>query len=367
LLVYWLLLGVLAFASLVYQRRYRLGADGTAEIDPGLSRQSGLFIALVAIALLVGLRYQVGGDWNGYLHLFRLMQQWPLSIALRRSPDELGYTLLNWLVVQAGGPFWLVNLGCAIPFVAGLSAFSRQQPNPWLALTVAAPLLIIVVAMGYTRQAAAMGFMLIGLTGLSGGRGYMWFFAWTLVGGLFHQSVLLFIALVPLSVFRFTPFSIPLLAIALFLGYLALEPHVVDRYSAGYIRQVYVAKGALFRIAPNAAAGMILLLFRYRFEGTKIELRFWTGLACAALLLQLLYFFIHSTVPLDRLSVYVLPLQVWVWSKIPTAFSGRRAPDLVLTILVIGYSAASLWIWLAFANHSKYWLPYQFYPMFASS
>ena len=104
----------------------------------------------------------------------------------------------------------------------------------------------------------------------------MWFFAWTLVGGLFHQSVLLFIALVPLFVFRFTPFWISLLAIALFLGDLALEPHVLDRYSAGYIRQVYVAKGALFRIAPNAAAGMILLLFRYRFEGTKIELRFWT-------------------------------------------------------------------------------------------
>lgn len=368
MLVYWLLLGVLASASLVYQRRFRVAADGTVEIDPRVSRQAGLFVALLAITLLIGLRYRVGGDWNSYLHLFGMMQQQrPLSAVLMRSPDEFGYTLLNWLVVRSGGDFWLVNLGCAIPFVAGLSAFSRQQPNPWLALAVAAPLLIIVVGMGYTRQAAAMGFMLIGLSGLCRGSSYLWFFAWTLMGGLFHQSVLLFIPLVPLFVFRFTPLSMLLLAIALFLGFLALEPHAIDRYSAGYIRQVYVAKGALFRIAPNAAAGLILVLFRHRFGGTRVELRFWTGLAYVAMFLQLLYFFIRSTVPLDRLSVYVLPLQVWVWSKVPTAFSGRRVPDLVLTILVIGYSAVSLWLWLAFANHSRYWVPYKLYPVFDPS
>ena len=50
----------------------------------------------------------------------------------------------------------------AVPFTYGLFRICRQQPNPWLALVVATPFLIIVVGMGYTRQAAAMGFLMIG-------------------------------------------------------------------------------------------------------------------------------------------------------------------------------------------------------------
>ena len=167
LLVYWLLLGVLAFASLVYQRRYRWGADGTAEIDPGLSRQSGLFIALVAIALLVGLRYQVGGDWNGYLHLFRLMQQWPLSIALRLLARRVGLYPSELAgragrrAVLAGEPRLRDPVRRGAVGLQPPAAQSLARANG----CGAAPD-IIVVAMGYTRQAAAMGFMLIGLTGL---------------------------------------------------------------------------------------------------------------------------------------------------------------------------------------------------------
>jgi hypothetical protein len=367
LLVYWLMFSVLALGSLIYQQRYRLNAAQAIEQDPELRRQAGLVATLIALTLLIGLRYRVGGDWNVYSYWFREIPQWPLRIAIQRSPEELGYTVLNWIVARAGGQFWLVNICCAVPFMAGLSELSRRQPNPWLALTAAASALIIVVGMGYTRQASAMGFLLIGLAGLSSGRGYAWFFGWTLLGALFHQSVLVFILLVPLFVLRLSIFSLPLLIGSVVIGYLSLRPHLLDRYAAGYVNQIYIAKGALFRIAPNAVAGSLLLLFRRQFEGTEIELKIWRGFAYIALVIQGAYFFVTSTVALDRLSVYILPLQVWVWSKLPTAFGHRREPDIVLTMVVIGYSAASLWLWLTFANHSQYWMPYRLYPVFAAA
>ncbi len=45
--------------------------------------------------------------------------------------------------------------------MSGLVQFCRKQPLPWLALAVAAPFIIIVVGMGYTRQSVALGFILL--------------------------------------------------------------------------------------------------------------------------------------------------------------------------------------------------------------
>jgi hypothetical protein len=33
-----------------------------------------------------------------------------------------------------------------------------------------------------------------------------------------------------------------------------------------------------------------------------------------------------------------------------------------ISFLVVAYYAAVLFVWLNFATHSKYWIPYQFYP-----
>jgi hypothetical protein len=362
MLTYWLLLGVLAFGSLVFQQRYRQAADGSTEIDRRLRNNVAFWTVLVAITVLIGLRYRVGGDWYVYARWFRAIPVWSFHTALLRSPDEIGYTTLNWLIGRLGAGIWLVNLICAIPFVIGLAVLSREQPNPWLALVVATPLLIIVVGMGYTRQATALGFMLVALVGLSRGRGFWWFLLWTVAGSLFHQSIIVLIPLLPVLLFRFTPVSLLLLVIAALAGYFVLLPDALEHYSHGYINQVYVAKGALFRVAPNSVTALLYLLFKRRFDAPKIEYKIWAGFSYAAILIQILYFFVTSNVSLDRVSVYILPLQVWVWSKVPTSFGAGRRTDLVLTTLVIAYSTAILWLWLAFANHSKYWVPYQIYP-----
>ena len=75
--------------------------------------------------------------------------------------------LLNWFAGQNELGIWFVNTICGGIFSYGLIAFARSQPRPWLALAVAVPYLIIVVAMGYTRQAAAIGFVMLGLSALA--------------------------------------------------------------------------------------------------------------------------------------------------------------------------------------------------------
>ncbi|MFL6725433.1 MAG: EpsG family protein [Sphingomicrobium sp.] len=361
MLPYWGLLIVLALVSILPRKANLVPDDGRMALRP-LKTDVPLVSAALVILLMVGLRYNVGGDWRIYFAQYRMISNSSLDVVGRLN-TETGYTLLNWLAGKLGFGFWFVNLVCAIPFVWGLILLARQQPNPWLALVVATPVLIILVGMGYTRQSVGVGCMLIGLTGLMNGKGFLWFVAWVLVGALCHKSALLFIPLVALFIFEWR-FSTTLLLLATgLIGYFVVLPETLDRYAAGYINTVYEAKGVVYRVIPNAVAGAILLLFRKQFTGLRIELRIWRGFAFLSLLAVVALLYVRSTVIIDRLSLYVLPMQIVVLSTLPAAFGRKQQESLAVTGLVITYSAVQLFIWLNYANHSRFWVPYRFYPL----
>ena len=86
-----------------------------------------------------------------------------------------------------------VNMACGIIFMTGLTVLCRQQTKPWLGLSVAFPYLIIVVAMGYTRQGVALGLFFLAIASIERGlfRRYIAFIA---VAALFHKTAILMIA-----------------------------------------------------------------------------------------------------------------------------------------------------------------------------
>ena len=138
---------------------------GVAIINP-LRRLAGSGLLWVALFLvvLIGLREQVGGDWGNYLPYLDSIG--PLSLLEALQETEPGYALLNWLGARSGGGVYLVNTICGALFTFGLLRFCRAQPRPWLALTLAVPYLITVVAMGYSRQGVAIGFEMLALLAL---------------------------------------------------------------------------------------------------------------------------------------------------------------------------------------------------------
>jgi hypothetical protein len=359
---YWFLYSILAFGAVFYPPRSQATQDGTIVDQSGSGRDLILILTAVLLVLMVGLRYRVGGDWLTYLVNSNFISGRSLTWSITNSPNEPGYTLVNWVVLKLGFEIWLVNLICAIPFVVGLTSLARQQPNPYLALAVAAPLLIIVVGMGYTRQATALGFLLIGITSLTAGKPFWMFLIWAGTGALFHFSVLFFVPLVALLLFRGTFLSVIMLISLGIIGYLFVLPTAFDRYSIGYIKTVYEAQGAIFRIALSALAGMIVTFGGRLFFVNPIEARIWRGWALLSLVSLLLLFFVPSTVIVDRLSVYLLPLQVIVFGRLPLVFGGRQSQQLWTWLMITAY-AGVLFLWLTFANHARFWIPYRVYPL----
>ena len=315
-----------------------------------------LFIFLVAV---IGFRHQVGGDWSSYLSHVNSLEGASVLDALKQKNPSTG--LLNFVAANSGGGVYFVNMVCAVLFVWGLLAFCRAQPRPWLALVVAVPYLVIVVAMGYTSQGVAIGLGMLGLVALGQGR-VLRFVLWVALAATFHKSAVI---LVPLAVIGSTQrriFTILWVVAATLLLFGLLLQESVDALTYGYIDAKYESSGAVARIAMNAVPAALFLLLRRRFQLPLQQRKFWTWMAWGALAFVVLLNISPSSTAVDRVALYLIPLQLFVWSRIPDVLGqpGRGNPSWVLAVVV--YSAAVLFVWLFFGTFSYTWLPYQFYP-----
>jgi EpsG family len=320
----------------------------------------GMYVLLV---LMVGLRHEVGGDWLTYIDHIDTVKDMPFFEAL--TVGDSAYSLLNWLATHAGGGVYFVNTVCAGLFAWGLVVYCRSMPMPWLALVVAAPYLVMVVAMGYTRQGVAIGMAMLGLVALSGGR-VLSFAMWIAVAAFFHKSAVI---LIPLAIFYSTVrswFRWVILAgasLLLFaLLYWLLLQDSVENLRSGYLEAEYQSSGALIRVVMNALPAAIFLIFRNRFDLPPEQRKFWIWMSLGALGFLVMLVVSPSSTAVDRMALYWIPLQLFVWSHLPGALGQRgRASQLWVQYIVL-YSVAVQLVWLFFAQTAFAWLPYQFYP-----
>ena len=321
-------------------------------------------VFFIVLALLIGLRHEVGGDWYNYLHILELAKDERIASSL--AGKDLAYSLVNWFAVNAWGGIYLVNSVCAFFFVLGLYHFCGIQPRPWLAVVVSVPYLIAVVAMGYSRQGVAIGLAMLGLVALADGR-LLRFLFWLLLAAIFHKSAII---LVPLALFhlksgRYRLWAVALVGLATALLYeLALQDALAN-WQSGYLDAGYDSSGAAVRIAMNAVPAAFFLFFRKRFQLEVSARRFWTLMSLLALGFVPLLVLLPSTTAVDRMALYWIPLQIFVWSRVPDMVSGKQRRRSVWIYGIIAYSGLVLLVWLFFAVHAFAWVPYQFYPWVA--
>ena len=94
----------------------------------------------------------------------------------------------------------LTLFGAAI-FSSGLLSLCFRQPRFWLAVASAIPYLVIVVAMGYTRQAIALGFVMTALAGV-GKSSPLRFVVSVAIACTFHKSAVLMLPIAALAASR---------------------------------------------------------------------------------------------------------------------------------------------------------------------
>ena len=319
------------------------------------------FLTIIIFTITIGFRHEVGTDWFNYLvHVDRTIG---LNLAeVTTFFGDPAYNTLNWLFSEHPLGVYGVNLISALIFASGLVFFCRSQPSPWLSLCFAVPYLVIVVSMGYTRQAVAIGLTMPALIALERDR-LVLFILLTLAATLFHSSALVMFAwvlpAVPGRTFLSKSLQVLLVLIVFISVYQTIAISRAEQLVAGYIQSSYESEGAFIRILMNLLPALLLLSSPSRFIMSSQQLRLWKSISFTAVLCALaLFLFPSNSTAIDRIALYVLPLQLVVGSRLPsTGFLGLTKST--LTLWCVSSCVLVQFVWLNFSNHGSDWLPYQ--------
>lgn len=342
---YWILFAIWALGATQFARR-------------GDHPVSGLLFgaAVILTALMVGLRLEVGGDWFTYLNIFEQIAFQPLLTGLTLS--DPGYSLFNWIGAQLEWGIWFPNTVCALAFTWGIAKLARQQPNPWLAMLIAVPYLIIVVAMGYTRQAAAIGIVCLALANASE-KHIVRLVVIIGIASLFHKTAVLILPIVLLPVLRRNPLFGILGGLAFILIFALVLRDSSQDMVANYAQSAYDSQGAAVRIAMNVLAALVILFFRRSMGFSPFQYSYWMANAVIAIASVPALLSLSASSGVDRLALFLIPMQMVAYSRLPYILSRNSSANVAIFLGLVAYSFAVQFVWLNYAVNAQLWLPYR--------
>jgi hypothetical protein len=332
-----------------------LAVFSSPKLTNGKASRVVFILYTVMIALMIGFRWRVGADWGWDTRRMILLRD--ADLVDYTSAADSGYALLMWLGTKSGFNIWFVHLLAGGMFAYGLSRFCLNQIHPWLCMTVAIPYLVIVVAMGYDRQAVAIGFVMLAMIAMQN-RSVRGFVGSMALAATMHITAL---SLMPVFLLgsRINKYWAVIAGGPVFaLGYFYSLGDKVDATIAGYIDTGYSSSGAAIRVVMNALPAILFLVFRSRFKLDDDDRRFMTFLALLAIAFVGFLYVSPSSTAVDRMAIYIIPIQLYVLGRLPFAFARTWADYKLLTAGVVVYSAAVMVVWLDFADNAYRWLPY---------
>lgn len=323
-------------------------------------RRVGVLFFMIAILfwLMIGLRFDVGPDWDNYLRIYNIEKD--QGFLQLETNMETGFGILMWFASVTGGGIILVNLVSAAVFCWGIFTFAKKCYEPFLAVAIATPYLAIVVAMSATRQAISIGLVAF-LFATWNDRTLFARILLIFVASLFHLSAIFVLIFVALGARISTTARV---VAASLLGLLTLPLIVItssraDIYAARYIGAgAITSEGAFIHVAMVAVPATAYLLMRNRWRAEFGPSAFLDVLAITPIVLLFATYF--SPVAADRMSLYFWPVVMFLGSGWPALIQSQAGR--IGFRLVVFFACFSLLIgWFYFANHSKSYLPYQNY------
>jgi hypothetical protein len=242
-------------------------------------------------------------------------------------------------------------------FAGGLLAYSSQHSAPGMLLLIATPVLIVIVAMGFTRTSAALGMTFLALAAWTAGYQGPAIFC-LLAAPLFHSTAFI---ILPLGALMWSsPGLDPRAGAAAGLAagaalWLVRRSHPA---LAAFMGRYRGSAGALMRLTPTFLCLALVLLLGPRLELAPPErsmLVYFTTLSMFLLVLAL----IASTIA-DRLGFYTIIFQMMVF---PAALATIRDPlaHAVASAAVVAFYVALFGVWAFFSPFRRFWLPYGSY------
>lgn len=304
------------------------------------------YTVLVGLYLFSAFRFEVGCDWIGYYWQYYQAES-VVSSGAALTAEPLWWPILA-LIRANDLPYPVANVVSSAIFFAGVHVLARRQPDKLAFLVLLFPILIINMPMSAIRQAAAIGIVCLAFTSFIDRRPVRCAI-WLLIASGFHASALAFLPLVPIATGEYTrtrvllSFALAVPAALYFLSTGAAAELAVERYVEANIEAV----GAPFRVAFLALSGAYYFLFLRRQWRRAFPKDFALVDLCAAGMVAMVLLLPFSSVIVDRLGYYLVPIQAIVFARIPYFGLGRSRslhiawPYACLMVLFTTWATAS--------------------------
>lgn len=347
MLVYWLMFIVPAIFALMERPSGRV------------DRRFAFAWVVVALALIViiGFRWETGGDWGNYDREVQNILGNGEALTLLGDP---AFRALEMIAAKSGHGMLVVTVFSGCVLSVALVIFCLNQPRPWLCLLVAVPYFVVVMGMGYIRQGIAVSLMMLALVALGRGSSFRAILL-ILIAGMFHSTALVLLPLAAVGgrVSLYTQ-------IALVGGIVLAVILLITSERIGFLFNTYVdqemsSAGALIRMCMTGVPAAIFLRWRGRFALAPDDETVWTLLSLAALGGCVLILAMPSSTAVDRMGLYLLPVQCFVCARLPDALGGNERTRRVLISAIILAYGLTFFVWLNYADNVAYWLPYRFF------
>jgi len=313
-------------------------------------------LILVFFTIFIGLRHEIGGDWVAYSAYYDDMYGMTLSEGMGLTSDP-GYLLLNWLSSKGNLGMAAVNLFCGFIFSLGLVLLCRSLSRPLIALLASFPYMIVVVAMGYTRQGVALGFAMIAIVYLCREKNIL-FFLFIILAASFHKTAIVLLPIAALAAARNKYLMIFWVAVIGLTAYYTVLAASFDRLILYYVTNSYQSDGALVRLVMILIPSSLLLLWPHRFHFADSELRLWKIFSFISIALFCLYFLSDASTAIDRMALYMLPIQAVIFSALPEFFGTKGEVRQWIILGTIVYFLTVLMVWMNFSPYAWHWIPY---------
>lgn len=307
----------------------------------------------VFLALFIGFRHGIGGDWKTYMAIYRFISSaQDIRFALLTDP---AYGLLNYFIRGENGIYY-INFICASILMWGVYRICKMQPHPIAGLLIFLSYTLLVVGMGYTRQSAAIGLLLVGFSYLVQRR-VLLYITCVVGGAMFHLGAIvalpLFIFFVERSIWRKYIYLLVFTGIIL-VGFVGAK---LSSKLSIYTSDMFHSSGGTLRHLMNSIPAVIFLFHQGYFK-RKNPIFFPLIRVISLLSLGLLVASPLFSTLTDRIAQYFTVIQVLVYPVFVYKFKWKDRAIVLFFILLFYFVFLVYWF-----NNSYYathfWIPYQ--------
>ena len=308
---------------------------------------------LIYLVFFIGLRYEVGGDWFQYKKIYYEIIDNNIFFDIK---NDIIFTFLIHLLSYIQESIILLNFLLAIVFIYSLNYFIDKDTDWFLVFVSIMPVYIIIISMGFVRQATAIAIFLISIK-LIFNHSFFRSGLFFIISLGFHKTILPYGIIYFLSIRNITQFFLMgLIIIASFLFFYNSFIRMIYYYVGEGVH--FISFGSIQRLGIIFLFATFFIIFQKKLVNNENERKIILTLSIIVLMITPFIFFYSSAI--DRLAFYAIPIQIFCVMRAHNLFI-KKKDYFIFKIFIYSTSLFIVFIWINFSLHKVGWLPYKNY------